>query len=57
MEIKIKFVDKEYLEEEIRIIKGQNIKWITQNGDQYTIIYEEHKNKKLKTINKSDLAL
>lgn len=57
MGIKIKFVDKEYLEEEIRTIKGQNIKWITQNGDQYTIIYEECKNEKLKTISKSDLAL
>lgn len=57
MEIKVKFVNKECLEEEIKTIKGQNIKWITQNDDQYTIIYEDHENKNLKTISKNILNL
>lgn len=57
MGIKVKFVDKEHLEKEIKTIKEQHIKWITQSGDQYTIIYEEYKPGKLKSFNKKELGL
>lgn len=57
MEIKVKFVDKEHLEEEIKTIKPQYIKWLTQNGEQYTIIYEEHKNGRIQVLSKEQFGL
>ncbi len=55
--IKVEFVNKENLEEVIKNIGDKNIKWITQSGDQYTIIYEEYKPGKLKSFNKKELGL
>lgn len=53
--IKVMFVDKENLEDEIGKIK--DIKWVTQNGNTYTIIYEYHEKKKIKVIDKAMLGI
>ena len=55
--IKVEFANKENLEVIIKNIGGANIKWITQSGEQYTIIYEENKPGKIKTMDKSLLGL
>lgn len=54
--IKVEFTDKENLEEVIKNIGDKNIKWITQSGEQYTIIYEENKPGKIEVWDKSLLG-
>lgn len=55
--IKVEFVDKENLEEVIKNIGDKNIKWITQNGEQYTVIYEEYKKESIQVWDKSVLGI
>lgn len=55
--IKVEFADKENLEEVIKNIGDKNIKWITQSGDQYTVIYEEYKKESIQVWDKSVLGI
>ena len=57
MKIKVKFTNKENLETVINEIKLNSIRWITQSGGDYTIFYEKPENRKIKTLNKSNLEL
>ncbi len=55
--IKVEFANKENLETVIKNIGGANIKWITQSGEQYTIIYEEHTTGTMQVWDKSVLGI
>lgn len=57
MKIKAKFTNKENLETAINEVKLSSIRWVTQSGNDYTILYEECENKKIKMLSKSDLGL
>ena len=53
MKIAVKFADKENLEKIVNEIKLDDIKWITQNGDEYTIIYKVYEKQKIQVVDKS----
>lgn len=55
--IKVKFTNKENLETVINEIKQKDIRWVTQNGDEYTILYEVNEVEEIKTMDKNILGL